>query len=104
MLPAARPEASIVSIRHQEPGDELAVNGLGGNDTIDASGLAAGSISLALNGGAGDDTIAGGKGSETLVGGDGNDSIDGNAGNDMGLLGAGDDTFVWDPGDRKSVV
>ena len=93
-----------VAIQHQEPTDELAVDGLGGNDSISAAGLAAGAISLTLDGGAGDDRIAGGAGIETLLGGDGNDSLDGNGGNDLARLGAGDDTFVWDPGDGSDTV
>ncbi len=84
--------------------DELAVNGLGGDDRISAADLAAQAIVLALDGGAGDDNIAGGQGVETLLGGDGNDSIDGNKGNDLALMGAGDDTFVWDPGDGSDTV
>jgi Ca2+-binding RTX toxin-like protein len=93
-----------VAIRHQEPTDLLAVNGLDGNDTISAANLAAQSIALLLDGGAGDDTLAGGKGVETLVGGDGNDTVDGNGGNDAASLGAGDDTFVWDPGDGSDTI
>jgi predicted lipoprotein with Yx(FWY)xxD motif len=93
-----------VAIQHQEPTDELAVTGLGGSDSIDASALAAGAIALTLDGGAGDDTIAGGQGVETSIGGDGNDVVDGNKGNDTAQLGAGDDTFVWDPGDGSDVV
>jgi Ca2+-binding RTX toxin-like protein len=61
-------------------------------------------ITLTLDGGAGDDTIAGGAGVETLLGEDGSDSIDGNGGNDVALMGAGDDTFVWDPGDGSDRV
>jgi Ca2+-binding RTX toxin-like protein len=93
-----------VAIQHQEPTDELDVNGLGGNDAISAAGLAAGAISLTLDGGAGNDRIAGGAGIETLLGGDGDDSLDGNGGNDLARLGAGDDTFVWDPGDGSDTV
>jgi Ca2+-binding RTX toxin-like protein/predicted lipoprotein with Yx(FWY)xxD motif len=93
-----------VSIQHQEPSDELVVDGRGGSDTISAGTLAAQAITLTLVGDAGDDTLAGGQGIETLVGGDGNDSIDGNGGNDVALMGAGDDTFVWDPGDGSDVV
>jgi Ca2+-binding RTX toxin-like protein len=95
---------ALVAIQHQEPNDGLAVDGLGGNDAISAAALAAQAITLTLDGGAGDDTIAGGQGIETLLGGDGNDSVDGNGGNDLALLGAGDDTFVWDPGDGSDVV
>jgi Ca2+-binding RTX toxin-like protein len=93
-----------VAIRHQEPTDLLAVDGLDGNDSISAANLAAQSIALLIDGGGGDDTLAGGKGVETLVGGDGNDIVDGNGGNDFASLGAGDDTFVWDPGDGSDTI
>jgi Ca2+-binding RTX toxin-like protein len=96
--------AALVAIQHQEPTDALAVNGLGGNDAISAAALAAQAITLTLDGGAGDDTIAGGQGIETLLGSEGNDSIDGNGENDVAFLGDGDDTFVWDPGDGSDVV
>jgi Ca2+-binding RTX toxin-like protein len=95
---------ALVAIRHQEPTDQLAVNGLAGDDSIDASGLAGGAIALTLDGGSGNDTLAGGQGIETLLGGDGDDLVDGNKGNDLALLGAGDDVFVWDPGDGSDVV
>ena len=55
--------AALVAIRHQEPTDELAVNGLGGNDAISAAALAAQAITLTLDGGTGDDTIAGARAS-----------------------------------------
>jgi Ca2+-binding RTX toxin-like protein len=96
--------AALVAIQHQEPTDALAVNGLGGNDAITAAALAAQAITLTLDGGAGDDTIAGAKGVEAAFGGDGNDSIDGNGGDDVAFLGAGDDTFVWDPGDGSDTI
>jgi Ca2+-binding RTX toxin-like protein len=97
-LPAA------VSIQHQEPTDALDVAASGGNDTISAVGLAAQTIGLTLDGGAGNDRIDGGQGAETSIGGDGNDRIDGNRGNDAAFMGAGDDTFVWDPGDGSDTV
>jgi hypothetical protein len=93
-----------VAIRHQEPADQLFVQGLGGDDSISATGLAAGAVSEFLEGGDGNDTIAGGPGAETLVGGNGNDSIDGNGGSDRAALGAGDDTFTWDPGDGSDTI
>ena len=93
-----------MTIQHQEPTDELAVNGLGRNDVISAAALAAQAIALSLDGGTGDDAIAGGQGIETLLGGDGNDSLDGNRGNDLAVMGAGDDTFVWDPGDGSDTI
>jgi Ca2+-binding RTX toxin-like protein len=96
--------ATSVAIQHQEPSDKLDVNGRDGNDAISAAALAAQAITLTLDGGAGDDTIAGAKGAEVSFGGDGNDSIDGNGGNDAAFLGAGDDTFVWDPGDGSDTI
>jgi hypothetical protein len=93
-----------IAIQHQEPTDQLFVEGLGGDDSISATGLAAGSISEFLDGGDGNDTLAGGPGAETLLGGNGNDTIDGNGGSDRAALGAGDDTFVWDPGDGSDTI
>jgi len=95
---------TMVAVQHQEPSDELVVHGLGGNDVLSAPMLAAQSIALTLDGGAGDDTIAGSQGADLLLGGDGNDTIDGNGGSDRALMGAGDDTFVWDPGDGSDTV
>src|SRR6478752_3349275 len=63
-----------VAIQHQEPTDQLFVLGVGGDDSISATGLAAGAASEFLEGGDGNDTIAGGPGAETLLGGNGNDS------------------------------
>jgi Ca2+-binding RTX toxin-like protein len=93
-----------VAIQHQEPTDQLFVEGLGGADSISATGLASGAISEFLDGGDGNDTIAGGPGAETLLGGNGNDTTDGNGGNDRAALGAGDDTFTWDPGDGSDTI
>jgi Ca2+-binding RTX toxin-like protein len=93
-----------VAVQHQDPTDQLVVNGLGGSDSITAAALAAGSVALTLDGGAGSDRIAGGPGVEKSIGGDGNDSIDGNGGADTALMGTGDDTFFWDPGDGSDVL
>ena len=83
----------------------LAVNGLGGPDTISCVGNLAGvGIPLTLDGGDGNDTINGSNGSDTILGGNGNDILDGNQGNDFILMGADDDTFVWDPGDGNDTV
>ena len=84
--------------------DSLVVNALGGNDTINAAGLAAGQIKLTIDGGSGNDTILGSAGDDTLIGGDGNDFVDGNQGSDTAFLGAGNDTFEWDPGDGSDIV
>jgi Ca2+-binding RTX toxin-like protein len=75
--------------------DTLVINGLGGNDTINASALNAGQVKLVVNGGDGDDRITGSKG---------NDLVNGGRGNDTASLGAGDDVFVWNPGDGSDTV
>ncbi|PJG57155.1 calcium-binding protein [Bradyrhizobium forestalis] len=75
--------------------DQLTLNGLAGDDVIDASGLAAGVLQLTVNGGIGNDTIRGSQGDDLINGGDGND---------VALMGAGNDTFVWNPGDDNDTV
>ena len=57
----------LVTIDGTEATDQLVINALSGNDTIDASALAATSISLVLDGGAGNDTIIGGAGQRHAV-------------------------------------
>ena len=75
--------------------DQLQINGGAGNDTIDASAVSASGMSLALNGGDGDDT---------LYGGAGNDTVSGGRGNDVAHLGAGNDSFSWNPGEGSDTV
>jgi Ca2+-binding RTX toxin-like protein len=86
---------ALVGILHADATDVLTFNAGDGNDVINASGLAAGTIGLILNGGAGNDLI---------VGSQGNDLVNGGTGNDMAFLGAGNDTFVWNPGDGSDTV
>ncbi|WP_165233699.1 calcium-binding protein [Aquisphaera sp. JC669] len=75
--------------------DRLTLNGLGGDDVINASSLEADGIKLTMNGGLGADF---------LVGSDGDDLVNGGDGNDTALMGAGDDTFVWNPGDDNDII
>jgi Ca2+-binding RTX toxin-like protein len=97
--------STLITVANSEGNlDNLAVNLLGGNDTFDASGLAAGVTHLTVDGGAGNDTIIGSAGNDALSGGDGNDSVNGGQGNDTILLGAGDDSFTWNPGDGSDTV
>jgi Ca2+-binding RTX toxin-like protein len=84
--------------------DSLVVEGLGGNDTITATGNLASFVKLTLDGGDGSDVILGGNGADILLGGNGNDFVDGNQGNDTAFLGEGDDVFQWDPGDGSDTV
>jgi Ca2+-binding RTX toxin-like protein len=96
---------AAVNVTGTEPAnDTLGIDALAGDDTVDASRLAANTVRLGVDGGDGDDVIAGGAGPDVLRGGNGNDSIDGNGADDIGILGAGDDTFVWDPGDGSDTV
>ena len=59
---AARPV-----LRAFEVGDTLRIEGLGGDDLIDASGLADVGINVVLDGGAGDDTAIGEPSSDVPV-------------------------------------
>lgn len=75
--------------------DSLVLNGLAGDDVIDASSLEAGAIRLTMNGGLGNDVFLGSAGDDLIVGGDGDD---------LALMGAGDDVFVWNPGDDNDTL
>ena len=87
---------ATVNVFFQEvANDRLTVNGLGGDDVINASSLEADGIQLTLNGGLGVDMLIGSEGDDLFNGGDGND---------VALMGAGDDTFVWNPGDDNDTV
>ena len=76
--------------------DRVTVNALAGDDVVDASGVAAGSALLTLDGGdggdvliggEGDDTILGGPGDDVLLGGPGADVLDGQDGDDVEIQG-----------------
>jgi len=95
--------ASLVNIQGAESIDHLTVNGLGGNDTIDAT-LLLSPLALTLDGGIGNDQLFGSANADILIGGDGSDIVNGRRGNDTAFLGAGDDTFVWNPGDGSDIV
>ena len=83
--------ATHVSVTGVEPTlDRLTVSAVDGDDVVDASGIAAGSMLLTVNGGIGDDV---------LIGGDGDDIISGNEGDDVLLGGPGTDTLDGGPGD-----
>ncbi|HEY7247711.1 MAG TPA: calcium-binding protein [Xanthobacteraceae bacterium] len=97
--------AEEVTIDGADPdSDSLVINGLGGDDTIDASFLSADWIKLTIDGGAGNDTITGSQGADLLLGGDGSDTVIGGRGDDVALLGNGNDTFIWNPGDGSDTV
>jgi Ca2+-binding RTX toxin-like protein len=86
---------AAVNIFFTDAGDHLTLNGLGGNDVIDATSLEAGAVELTMNGGLGADLFLGSEGDDLINGGDGDD---------VALMGAGDDVFVWNPGDDNDTV
>ena len=74
--------------------DRLTVNLLAGDDVVDASGVAAGSIQLTLDGGADSDVLIGGDGNDVLLGGTGDDVLIGGPGIDTLDGGGGDDVII----------
>src|SRR5262245_17808344 len=82
-----------VNISNFEAGDKLVIDGLGGDDVIEASGLAVG-ISLAVNGGNGDDVILGGAGDDILHGDAGDDILIGGPGLDVLDQGSGNGVVI----------
>ena len=86
---------ATVDMFFADEGDGLTLNGLGGDDVINASSLEAGVVKLTMNGGLGADILIGSEGDDLINGGDGNDTV---------LMGAGDDTFVWNPGDDNDTL
>jgi Ca2+-binding RTX toxin-like protein len=75
--------------------DRLTLNGLGGDDVLDATAMEASAIQLTMNGGLGNDVLLGSAGNDLMTGGDGTDTA---------LMGAGNDTFVWNPGDDNDTL
>jgi Ca2+-binding RTX toxin-like protein len=63
--------------------DRVTVNGLAGDDVLDASSMPAAAALVTLDGGEGDDVLLGGAGNDTLLGGPGDDVLLGGAGNDI---------------------
>ena len=97
------------SVFAADPLDRLTVNGLGGADAIDASGLAPNAVALTLRGGADNDTLTGSGGADTFAWepGDGSDVVEGGAGTDTAAAGGSEaaDTFAVVPaGGRASVT
>jgi Ca2+-binding RTX toxin-like protein len=86
--------AQKVRISGAEVTDKLMVNGLGGDDVIDATFLAAASLAFSADGGTEDDMIFGGEGNDTLLGGDGDDVLIGNGGTDTLDGGTGDNILI----------
>jgi Ca2+-binding RTX toxin-like protein len=93
--------------------ERFQVNGLGGNDLVEASDGVGALTLLSVDGGAGVDTVVGSDGPDLILGGEGDDVLNGGGGDDriVGDRGgdamngdAGDDTLVWNNGDGTDVV
>jgi Ca2+-binding RTX toxin-like protein len=105
--------AAAFSIDHAGGNDRLFISGYFGNDILYAGDLAAGKISLQLDGGAGADSIFGSAGNDrangnigndVAFGGAGNDTLIGGDGDDIAYLGTGNDVYEWRFDDDKDVV
>jgi Ca2+-binding RTX toxin-like protein len=77
-----------------DAGDTLTVKALAGSDVVDASGLAAGAVTLTVDGGAGNDQLVGSAGDDTLLGGAGDDGLTGGPGADVLDGGTGDNVLI----------
>ncbi len=87
--------AARINITNFDPTmDRLVINGLAGDDVIEASGLTVGSIQLTANGGDDDDVLIGGDGNDVLLGGAGDDVLLGGAGLDVLDGGTGDNVVI----------
>jgi Ca2+-binding RTX toxin-like protein len=74
--------------------ERVEVNGLGGDDVIDASGVTK-PVELSADGGDGADQVTGGSGNDVLAGGTGTDVLDGGEGDDLLTGGADADKFQF---------
>ena len=77
---------------------------LGAGDTLFVNGAAEKTNSLAMDGGAGNDTLTGGQDDDALTGGLGNDILSGGEGNDVLDGGAGNDSLVGGNSDDKLIA
>jgi Ca2+-binding RTX toxin-like protein len=86
---------AVTSIVHAEAAnDRLTVNGLNGDDILDASTLPADAIGLTLSGGMGADVVLGGAGNDILHGDEGDDVLIGGPGSDTLDGGTGSNTLI----------
>jgi Ca2+-binding RTX toxin-like protein len=94
VLQVAGLQATVTVLGATFGSDQLVVTALAGDDIVDASSVAAGTASILLDGGVGDDVLVGGDGDDTLNGGDGDDVLVGGPGFDTLNGGAGNNTLI----------
>ncbi|WP_342358621.1 calcium-binding protein [Terrarubrum flagellatum] len=85
--------AADIQISHFGAEDRIVINGLGGDDVIDGTGLG-NSIALTANGGNGDDILLGSAAADTLNGDAGDDVLIGGLGNDILNGGTGSNIII----------
>jgi Ca2+-binding RTX toxin-like protein len=85
--------AAEVTITGFDAFDRLIINGLAGDDVVEASLLTA-ALLFTANGGNGDDVLIGGAGADTLIGDAGDDVLIGGIGMDILDGGAGDNILI----------
>jgi Ca2+-binding RTX toxin-like protein len=88
--------STVVTITNFEATDRIVINGLGGDDVIEASGLGT-AMALTENGGPGDDVLLGSPGNDTITGGDGDDLLNGGGGQDVLDGGGGSNVVIQAP-------
>jgi Ca2+-binding RTX toxin-like protein len=89
--------AANVIVEHFEPTlDTVRIQGLAGDDILDASAVGAGGPLLVLDGGLGNDILLGGAGNDTLIGGDNDDVLLGGGGTDVLDGGLGENIVIQD--------
>ena len=88
--------ASVLVEYFETAVDSVRIQGLDGNDVIDASAVDVGGPPLVLDGGLGDDILLGGAGSDTLLGGDNDDVLLGGGGVDTLDGGFGENILIQD--------
>jgi Ca2+-binding RTX toxin-like protein len=89
--------ATRVNVTGAEPAnDTLAIDAVGGDDAVVASRLAASSVALTIDGGAGADVLVGSAGNDILLGGDGDDVLNGGPGLDTLDGGPGNNVLFQD--------
>jgi Ca2+-binding RTX toxin-like protein len=86
--------AARTDITNAEPTDALRVNGLAGDDVINATALSANALMLTEDGGDGNDILLGSPGDDTLLGGNGDDTLSGGGGMDTLDGGPGVDVVI----------
>jgi Ca2+-binding RTX toxin-like protein len=90
--------AASVLVDGFETIDTVRIQGLAGEDVIDAAAVGAGGPLLVLDGGVGHDILLGGAGGDHLIGGDDDDVLLGNGGADVLEGNAGDNILIQDGG------